>query len=176
MVVVGRLAQHGGQDPQDGVAMARMLPGACLRLRDGRDPTPTGGGAALGALLVISVSETPQTELEVAPGPRGSRSAGEGPAPVSSLSLVAQGATFRMSARRAGRVCSSDSCGTNGAERGPSPGASADSQGQEEGPLLWESGFRSPRALALLTTRTAPPTPRPQRPPRSEVRCPCSRP
>lgn len=86
MVVGGRLAQHGGQDPQDGVAMARMLPGACLRLRDGRDPTPTGGGAALGALLVISVSETPQTELEVAPGPRGSRSAGEGPAPVSSLS------------------------------------------------------------------------------------------
>lgn len=81
--------------PQDGVTMARMLPGASFAAGDGRDPTPTGGGAALGAQLAVSVSETLRTELEIAPGPRGSRS----------FSLFGfSGSNIQERARGAGRV------------------------------------------------------------------------
>lgn len=47
--------------PQDGVMMARMLPGAFFAAErwKGSVRTPTGGGAALGTQLVISVPEAP---------------------------------------------------------------------------------------------------------------------
>lgn len=47
--------------PQDGVMMARMLPGAFFAAErwKGSVQPPTGGGAALGTQLVISVPEAP---------------------------------------------------------------------------------------------------------------------
>lgn len=70
---------------------------------------------------------------------------------------------------------SSDNCGNNGIERGPSPGTSTDSQEQEEGPFLWESGFRSRRACGSSDKEKGTPHSRCLRGPRGRGR-PCSRP
>lgn len=58
--------------------MARTLPVASFPTEDGRDPTPTGGGEALGTSLSSASPRPPQTEMQIAPGPRGSQSADEG--------------------------------------------------------------------------------------------------
>lgn len=70
----GGLPSVVARTPQDGVTVARVLPGASFAAEGWQGPpTPTGGGAALAAPLVLSVSEAPQTGMETAPGPHGSR-------------------------------------------------------------------------------------------------------
>lgn len=65
---------------QDGVTAASTLPGVSFAAErwKGFVPTPTGGGEAPSTGLSSVSPRPPQTEMQIAPGPRGSQAAAEG--------------------------------------------------------------------------------------------------
>lgn len=84
--------------------MVRTLPAASFSAEDGRDPSqhPQVGAKHWEPSLSSASPRPPQTEMQIAPGPRGSQSADEGGLLSFLLFTFFKGADFRVRAGSSG--------------------------------------------------------------------------